>query len=1560
MQLLRPHLLCQGVRLVTALLFGTVCAVLPTSSAAAGPPYALKSTLAPSDLQSLARLGTSCAMNSNYIALGAPLHSSDTVDAVGAVRIFDANTGALLHSIAGQTAFEQFGSAVALQGNLLAVGGGNRVQLYDLASATPTVAVQTINDPTATPTGDSFGAALKWSGNRLVVGAPQDSDSGASGAGSAFVYMMNGTNAPVLEATLNNPTPATQERFGTSVAVDGNLVVVGAPLDSTGGSSAGIAYVYDLSSGTPTTPVHTLVGSLANGQSGLAVAVSGTSVAVGAPFYLADSNEGRAFLYDIGSATPTTPSLTLANPLNNTTARFGMSLAFNGTQLAVGDTGSTPAPGYVHVYDLASATPTTPVRSLSKPSATNLDQFGTSLAWSGNKLLVGAARDDLVAIDAGGGYLFDLASATPTIPVLTLISPQPAARNHFGASTAISDGWLAVGAPRDDLDTQDAGTVTLYDLTSSTPGSPAYVLTDAGTSSSQFGTSVAMSGTKLVVGAPAVSNLTGKALVFDRSTATPTVPVLSIANPTPSFQDQFGSFVAISGSLVTVSARGDDTQATNDGAVYVYDLNSATPATPVHQIFAPAGSRNLTGVAMSGSRLVVNSTSTSTGLSQVHVYDLAGASPTVPVLTLAPNLGGFGSGLAIEGARLVVGAFGSETALVYDLAGAAPSTPVLTLTNPVTGAFGASVALSGNYVIVGDSKRLGTDVAAYTYDLTSATPATPVASFINPGAYDGSANFHCSVSMQGAFAVMGAKFVNSSAFQQGTAWVYGPPSSDATLSALVPSLGTLSPTFGAATTSYSIALPGGTSSMTLTPTATQAGATLTVNGNAVTSGNASGSIPLTFGANTITIVVTAEDTVTTKTYTLTANVAGSGTLAFANSVFTVASSAGGSTADIVVQRSGSNEGAITCTLSSTDGSAIAPTHYTAQSSTPVSLANGVTTATISIPITAGATTTTAKAFAITLANINSGATLGSPTTVTVVILPPASATELVKPIVAFTAPVNAATIVDTLPVTLSGTATDNVGIAKVQVSADNGLTFTDAIVTSIGGTNVTWTTTITPISGLNTIKARAIDFKGNVSLLAIRTFTHLRTLTVGVSGPANSGIVTTGFMPTSARQVGKSYTIIATPKLGFVFDGWTVNNTTGTGITPLKMELPSLTFIMQPGLTLTAKFMTNPFTASVTGAFSGLAMPSGAQPVGGTIMSNSTVGLFTGNLTTTGALTGAVKIDGLSLPITAQCDNTGVARFGVTRTTSVNLLRPGKPWLVLSLTADLTGATNRITGTLTELNKTAIIAQSIITADRHHFNGTTSIVPAGYVKSYTGRIKARASQGTGFTTHDYPQGDGYVTFKLLANGSVTGSGKLADDTAITISGNLSQAKHFPLFQSLYASKGCIAADTALDDTQADTDATAMNMLWFRPFQVVQWYPYGWSEGILVDLLASKYTPAPATVFSGLAATNPTTGNTNLTFTDGLLTSSVTKFVNLTTANVLTKAPTTDASFTFVPAFTTGLISGTFKHTDNTLPKWQGVLMQKGANKGGHGYFMSSKPAVLNYLGESGAMHWLAK
>ena len=110
---------------------------------------------------------------------------------------------------------------------------------------------------------------------------------------------------------------------------------------------------------------------------------------------------------------------------------------------------------------------------------------------------------------------------------------------------------------------------------------------------------------------------------------------------------------------------------------------------------------------------------------------------------------------------------------------------------------------------------------------------------------------------------------NSSTSDPSITIEYTGTSSDADLSGLALSSGSLSPVFDASTTSYTASVANSVSSVTVTPTASDANATITVNGSAVTSGQASDPITLNVGSNTILTVVVAQDSTTTVTYTIT-------------------------------------------------------------------------------------------------------------------------------------------------------------------------------------------------------------------------------------------------------------------------------------------------------------------------------------------------------------------------------------------------------------------------------------------------------------------------------------------------------------------------------------------------------------------------------------------------------------------------------------------------------------------------------------------------------------------
>ncbi|MGV3659986.1 MAG: choice-of-anchor D domain-containing protein [Prosthecobacter sp.] len=91
-------------------------------------------------------------------------------------------------------------------------------------------------------------------------------------------------------------------------------------------------------------------------------------------------------------------------------------------------------------------------------------------------------------------------------------------------------------------------------------------------------------------------------------------------------------------------------------------------------------------------------------------------------------------------------------------------------------------------------------------------------------------------------------------------------SGNATLAGLTLSHGSLSPDFNSATLSYTVTVDYFTSSLSLTPTAAEGAAVIMVNGSLVPSGQASGVLPLSQGANPLSVEVLAPDGITTRTY----------------------------------------------------------------------------------------------------------------------------------------------------------------------------------------------------------------------------------------------------------------------------------------------------------------------------------------------------------------------------------------------------------------------------------------------------------------------------------------------------------------------------------------------------------------------------------------------------------------------------------------------------------------------------------------------------------------------
>ncbi|MBI3737119.1 hypothetical protein HY256_11485 [Candidatus Sumerlaeota bacterium] len=400
---------------------------------------------------------------------------------------------------------------------------------------------RTLNNPD--PIGyDHFGSSVAISGNLAVVGAYSDSPNGVRAAGTAYVF---NARTGALQATLNNPSPKLADFFGSSVAISENLAVVGAYNADPGGViGAGIVHVFNATTGLLLATLNN-PAPVMNGTFGWSVAISGNLAVVGAAYHGRSGAIGSGTAYVFNATT----GLLLAtlDPAVAGSDKFGFSVAISGNLAVVGSWGDDPAgvvdAGGAYIFD---ATTGLLLATLNDPEPVRNGTFGWSVAISGNLAVVGAISDDSGGVlDAGRAYVFEVTTGTLEV---TLNNPSPTRDDLFGCSVAISGNLVVVGAYFDDPgEVLNAGAAYVFDAT--TGALQAILNKGVLAIGDWFGRSVAVSEKLAIVGAdffdPGEVINSGTASVFD----CPPAPCNYSLNPPEAFFPASGG----AGS-VTVSA----------------------------------------------------------------------------------------------------------------------------------------------------------------------------------------------------------------------------------------------------------------------------------------------------------------------------------------------------------------------------------------------------------------------------------------------------------------------------------------------------------------------------------------------------------------------------------------------------------------------------------------------------------------------------------------------------------------------------------------------------------------------------------------------------------------------------------------------------------------------------------------------------------------------------------------------------------------------------------------------------------------------------------------------
>lgn len=294
---------------------------------------------------------------------------------------------------------------------------------------------------------DNFGYSVGIDGNTAIIGAWHDDRPNMAGddSGSAYIFRNNGTGAWSQLDKLTASDAMRGNAFGSAVAIDGNLAVVGALQKGT----AGGAYIFQDNGSGDWVQLDTLAGSdaTAGAQFGYSVAISGNTAIVGA--WQNESSTGAAYLFrDNGAGDWAQIGKLTAND-GAAGDRFGISVAISGSTALVGASFDSsmagPLVGAVYVFEDNGGT-WSQTGKLSASDAHLANHFGASVALDANAAVIGAPGDATGGAEAGAAYVFRRDATLGWQEQQKLFASDPHASAEFGSAVGIDGQNVIVGA----------------------------------------------------------------------------------------------------------------------------------------------------------------------------------------------------------------------------------------------------------------------------------------------------------------------------------------------------------------------------------------------------------------------------------------------------------------------------------------------------------------------------------------------------------------------------------------------------------------------------------------------------------------------------------------------------------------------------------------------------------------------------------------------------------------------------------------------------------------------------------------------------------------------------------------------------------------------------------------------------------------------------------------------------------------------------------------------------------------------------------------------------------
>ena len=429
------------------------------------------------------------------------------------------------------------------------------------------------------------------------------------------------------------------------------------------------------------------------------------------------------------------------------------------------------------------------------------------------------------------------------------------------------------------------------------------------------------------------------------------------------------------------------------------------------------------------------------------------------------------------------------------------------------------------------------------------------------------------------------------------------------------------------------------------------------------------------------------------------------------------------------------------------------------------------------------------------------------------------------------------------------------------------------------------------LPGNNTIRVRSYYLGTNLLAEVVRTvrWVVLRPITVAVDG---AGKVSTGYIGTTQREVGVNLTISAAPlDESTLFSHWT-GLPVGANANAAKQ-----TFTMTEGLSLVAHFVPNPFWTR-RGAFQGV--------LAGQQLFNS--GQLKISVSASGAFSGKLYYANGTHTIRGTLNANGEA--------NLQIKRGGGNEIGLAIALDVTGTTNRITGTVNEYGMI-----TALTADRR--------AEAGEAFS-AGQITIKIAPDAAVPTS--PRGNGYALVRIKENGTVKMAGTLADGRAFTASSIVSQTGGIPVYTRLFKGSGGIVGTASLVNTAiSDIDGSVRYFKPERPLD--KYYPQAFT---LVNAISgSRYMrPLKGEPFINFQTSE---NRGRLLLSQGNIGEQITQPLEVGTDNSIALQTPTYTGMKVSMNINTGRFSGSFVHPVAGVRKFSGIVMQK--QRTGWGFFL---------------------